>query len=124
MMTDLDTVAVADEDTIVGQQMQHVLDQTIQRITEVAHPRRIVLFGSAVRSQMGPDSDLDVLVIVEGPVHRRALAQEIYRNLHGIPLPVDVVVATEQDVEQYGNRIGTVLRPALREGEVVYEAHD
>ena len=73
---------------------QDILGEIIQRIFKVIHPQRIVLFGSAVRDQMGPDSDLDLLVIVRGPVHRRALAQEIYRNLHGIPLPVDVVVAT------------------------------
>ncbi len=101
---------------------QDVLDEVIQRVFRVVHPRRIVLFGSAVRGQMGPDSDLDLLVIVRGPVHRRSLAQEIYRNLHGIPLPVDVVVATEQDIEQYGDKVGTILRPALREGEIIYEA--
>jgi hypothetical protein len=56
------------------------------------------------------------------PVHRRAVAQEIYRNLHGILLPVDVVVVTERDVEQYGDQVGTILRPALREGQVIYEA--
>ncbi|MBM4464879.1 MAG: nucleotidyltransferase domain-containing protein [Chloroflexi bacterium] len=101
---------------------QDILDEIMRRVFEVVLPRRIVLFGSAVRGQMGPDSDLDLLVIVRGPVHRRALAQEIYRNLHGIPLPVDVVVATEQDIERYGDKVGTILRPALREGEVIYEA--
>lgn len=63
-------------------------------------------------------------MIVRGPVHRRALAQEVYRNLHGVPVPVDIVVPTEQDVERYGDRVGTILRPALREGEVIYEAPD
>jgi len=101
---------------------QDILDEIIRRVFEVVLPRRIVLFGSAVRGQMGPDSDLDLLVIVRGPIHRRTLAQEIYRNLHGIPLPVDVVVATEQDIERYGDKVGTILRPALREGEVIYEA--
>jgi predicted nucleotidyltransferase len=100
---------------------QDVLRQVVQRIIEVIQPQRIVLFGSAAQNQMSEDSDLDVLVIVQGPAHRRALAQEIYTNLHGIPLPVDVVVATEQDVEQYGDRVGTILRPALREGQVIYE---
>ena len=100
---------------------QHVLDQIVQRIAEVTCPQRIVLFGSAARGQTGPDSDLDLLVIVRGPVHRRALAQEITRNLHGIPLPVDIVVATEQDVQRYGDKVGTVLRPALREGQVIYD---
>ena len=109
---------------IIAVPHQDILDEVIQRVFRVVHPRRVVLFGSAVRGQMGPDSDLDLLVIVQGPVHRRALAQEIYRNLHGIPLPVDVVVATEQDIEQYGDKVGTILRPALREGEVIYEAQN
>jgi predicted nucleotidyltransferase len=100
---------------------QDILDEIIQRVLKVVYPRRIVLFGSAARGQMGPDSDLDLLVIVRGPAHRRALAQQIYRNLHGVPLPVDVVVATEQDIEQYGDKVGTILRPALREGQVIYE---
>lgn len=99
-----------------------LLDEIVQRVFQVVHPQRILLFGSAARGQLKPDSDLDLLVIVREPVHRRALAQEIYRNLHGIPLPVDIVVATEGDVERYGDRVGTILRPALREGQVIYEA--
>ena len=72
---------------------------------------------------MSEDGDLDLLVIVNGPVHRRALAQEIYRNLHGIPVPVDVLVVTVQDVNQYGDSVGSVIRPALREGQVMYDRH-
>ncbi len=114
-MTAFQTIAVPRQD---------ILNEIIQRVFRVVHPRRVVLFGSAARGQMGPDSDLDLLVIVRGPVHRRDLAQKIYRNLHGFSLPVDVVVATEQDIEQYGDSVGTILRPALREGEVIYEAPD
>jgi len=111
-MSASDTVAVPYQD---------VLDEVVRRVFRVVQPHRIVLFGSAARERMGPDSDLDILVIVPGPAHRRALAQEILRNLHGIPLPVDIVVATEQDVASYGDKVGTILRPALREGQVIYE---
>ena len=34
-----------------------ILAEVVRRIVEVAHPDRIVLFGSAARGQMGPDSD-------------------------------------------------------------------
>ena len=85
--------------------LQGVLNELIRRICQVTQPRRILLFGSAVRDQIGKDSDVDLLVIVRGLVHRRALAQEIYRNLHGVSLPVDVIVATEEDVEQYGDSV-------------------
>ena len=98
-----------------------VVDEIMRRIVATTHPERILLFGSVARGQSSADSDLDMLVIVRGPVHRRALAQEIYKNLHGILTPVDVVVATEQDVQRHGQAIGSILRPALREGKVIYE---
>ena len=101
-----------------------VLNRIVDRVSAVAEPQRIVLFGSAARGEIAPGSDVDLLVIIRGPVHRRALAQKIYRNLHGIPVPVDVVVATEQDVVQYGDLVGTILRPALRKGVTIYEAPD
>jgi predicted nucleotidyltransferase len=98
-----------------------VLAEITRRIVATAHPQRILLFGSIASGRSTPDSDLDLLVIVRGPVHRRALAQEIYKNLQGILTPVDVVVATEQDVQQHGQTIGSILLPALREGKVIYE---
>jgi predicted nucleotidyltransferase len=107
--------------TIVSPQWKSEVDEITRRIVATAHPQRILLFGSVARGQSNLDSDLDMLVIVRGPVHRRALAQEIYRNLHGILTPVDVVVATEQDIQQHGQAIGSILRPALREGKVIYE---
>ena len=38
-----------------------VLDEIVRRVIEVAQPDRIILFGSAARGQMGPDSDIDLL---------------------------------------------------------------
>lgn len=105
----------------LSSQWGSVVDEVARRIVATAQPQRILLFGSVARGKFNPDSDLDMLVIVRGPVHRRALAQEIYRNLRGILTPVDVVVATEEDVKQHGQAIGSILRPALREGKVIYE---
>jgi uncharacterized protein len=99
-----------------------VLQDIINRVVQTAHPKRLILFGSAARREMTSDSDVDLLVVVEGPVHRRELAARIDRNLHGTPVPVDIVVVTEDDVAQFGSKLGTVLYPALQEGAVVYEA--
>ena len=96
------------------------LSEVIRRIVEVAQPEKIILFGSAVRGEVGPNSDLDLLVIKSG-VHRRHLAQRIYRNLIGVGQAVDIVVATPEDLVRYGDSIGLVYKPALREGKVVYE---
>lgn len=98
-----------------------VLDIVIERIVEVADPERIVLFGSAARYEMGPHSDVDLLVVKAG-VHRRKLAQQIYRNLIGVGQSVDIVVVTPEDVERYADSHALVISSALEEGTEVYSA--
>lgn len=90
-------------------------------MVEIAAPDRIILFGSAARDEMGPHSDVDLL-IVKNNVHRRRLAGDIYENLHGVGAPVDVVVVTPEDITRYGDSHALVIKPALREGRVVYGA--
>jgi len=71
---------------------------------------------------MGPDSDLDVLVVMPDGVHRRDTATVVYRSLRRFPYPKDIVVATEGDLILYGDAIGLVYRRALKEGKVLYHA--
>ena len=100
---------------------QQILDDIIRRIVEVAQPEKIILFGSAARGDMNRHSDVDLLVVKEG-AHRRSLAGQIYENLYGVGAAVDVVVVTPADVERYKDSHALVIKPALREGRVVYEA--
>lgn len=97
-----------------------VLTEIIRRIVEVAQPEQVILFGSAVRGEMGPHSDMDLLVVKSG-VHRRRLAQAIYLNLVGVGQAVDVIVVTPEDLERYRHAIGLIIEPALQEGRVVYD---
>jgi predicted nucleotidyltransferase len=49
-----------------------------KRLVQALHPERIILFGSHVWGTPGPDSDLDLLVIVGAsdlPPHKRASSQ-------------------------------------------------
>ncbi len=95
------------------------LEEIIRRVVQVAHPEKIILFGSAARGEMGSDSDVDLLVVKSG-VHRRQLATEIYMHLFDIKQSVDIVVVTPEDIERYGHSPALVIEPALREGKVVY----
>jgi predicted nucleotidyltransferase len=99
-----------------------LLQEVTRRIVASVKPQRVLLFGSAARGRMKKDSDFDMLVVMRGPVHRRQTAQKIYRNLHGTGVSVDIIVATEKDLEKYGRRAGTVLKSALQEGRILYEA--
>lgn len=98
------------------------LNELVRRIVETVHPLKILLFGSAARSQMGPNSDIDILVVMPDGVHRRRTAQAIYRGLLGMGIAKDVVVVTESDIREYGNNPSMVLFPALREGRELYRA--
>lgn len=106
------------ESTIVNRKL---LAKVIQRIVEVAHPDKLILFGSGARDEIGPHSDLDILVIAQEPVHRGRLTEEIYLNLIGVGQAVDVIVVTPQDVQTYCDNPYIVVGPALREGKVIYE---
>ena len=99
-----------------------LLTELVRRIRSVIEPRRVVLFGSAARGEMGPDSDLDVLVVVDEGVHRVRTAQEIYLALDGFGEAVDVVVVTEDDVRRSAGKVGTIITPALGEGRSIYAA--
>jgi predicted nucleotidyltransferase len=98
------------------------LETLVRRIVEVARPDRIVLFGSAARGEMGPDSDIDVLVVKSGVEHRRRLAQDIYMNLSGVGVGVDLIVLTPEDLEAQRDSVGSIVGPALDEGRVIYAA--
>jgi len=98
------------------------LREIIRRVVKVAHPEKIILFGSAARGQMGPNSDVDLLVIKPGKFHQGHLTGEIYMNLHGVGVPVDVILVTPEQVEKYAKTHFLVISPALREGKEVYRA--
>jgi uncharacterized protein len=98
-----------------------ILQEIVRRIVRVAKPEKIILFGSAAREEMGPDSDLDFLVI-KSCKNRRKTARKIRRRLLGIGIPKDIIVATPEDIERYKDTIGLIYRPALKEGKVLYAA--
>lgn len=97
-----------------------VLEEIIQRVVEVAHPQRIILFGSAARDKMGPHSDVDLLVVKSGEFDQSRLIGDIYMNLHGVGQAVDAILVTPEQVERYRNTHCLIIAPALREGKEIY----
>ncbi len=105
-----------------GKPRPRVLRDIIRRVVEVAQPERIILFGSAARGTMGPNSDLDLLVVKSGRYNRSRLIDAIYRNMYGAGEAIDVIVVTPEDVERYRDSPCMVIYPAVREGKLVYAA--
>ena len=102
--------------------VQTTIDRLVEQIVQLAHPLRVVLFGSAARGDMGPESDVDFLVVVPNGTHRRRTAQKLYREIRNAGVPFDVLVATPADLEKHKDNIGLIYRSVLREGKEVYVA--
>ena len=100
---------------------QQILDDIIRRIIEVAQPEKIILFGSAARGDMNRHSDVDLLVVKDGGDPWTVMG-DIYGNLRGVGAAVDAIVVTPAQVERYKDCHCLVIKPALREGRIVYEA--
>ena len=78
--------------------ISEMTERAVQRIREtVPNPVRIVLFGSAARDEMGPNSDIDILVVVPKGTHRRKTAQQIYRNTVDIGFALDIPIMVTDD---------------------------
>ncbi len=99
---------------------QKTLDDIVRRVVDAVQPEKIILFGSAARDGLHVANDIDLLVIRDG--RTLDLMRSIYRNLEGAGAAVDAVVVSPQDVERFGDSHALVIKPALREGKVVYES--
>ncbi len=101
---------------------QQVIGAMAAEIASRFHPDRIVLFGSYARGDATEDSDVDLMVVkpVEGSKRRERLA--IRAALRGYGLPKDVVLVTPHEVARYGHVAGSLIRSALEEGRILYDA--
>ena len=97
-----------------------IIQEAVRRLIEAAHPTQIILFGSYARGEQNKDSDLDLLVIVPNVTNRHDEMVRLRRSLARLPVPIDVVVYSMDEVEKRRALKGTMLNHALREGRVLH----
>ncbi len=102
---------------------EDTIQEIVRRLVEFYQPERIYLFGSAVRGETGPDSDLDFLVVVPDDCPKEIRRSgEIYNKLWGIPEPIDVVPWPRSDFENRLSVVASLPATVVREGKLVYAA--
>jgi predicted nucleotidyltransferase len=101
--------------------VQETIREMVRRIAAQFHPDKIILFGSHARGEAGPDSDVDLLVVMPVEGSKRQKATEIDMALADRTIPLDLLVVTPEDFERARHQIGSVLEPAALEGRVMYD---
>ncbi len=99
---------------------QAAIDQVVQQIAEKFKPQKIILFGSYARGNPRPESDVDLLVVMETPLKESRQSLEI-RHYLGVMFGLDLVVYTPQRLKERVDAGDWFLRDILKEGKVMYE---
>jgi len=95
----------------------------VQRLIQIARPKKIILFGSYVRGDATRDSDLDVLVVTSDEVESPRRESDRLRNsVSDVNMPMDIVVVPYSRFEALREKLGLIYREADRHGKVVYES--
>ena len=89
-----------------------------ERIVERCGANRVVLYGSVARGDDGPDSDIDLLVVMPIVGRRHDAAVGVLNELRDLPVPVDITVVDPAHLDDEA-RVPGLVRVALREGFVV-----
>jgi predicted nucleotidyltransferase len=106
---------------VVRATVQQQLERIVRRLVRRFDPDRIILFGSHARGEAGPDSDVDLLVVMPVKGSKRETQLKVRMALPRTSVPVDVIVTRPRDYAWRRDVVGTIEWPAAHEGKVLYE---
>ncbi len=102
---------------------QKAIDEVVRQIAEKFHPQQIVLFGSYARGNPRPESDVDLLVVMDTPMREVEQAIQICQQID-YRFGLDLIVRKPQRLAERLKMGDWFLHDILEEGKVVYESRD
>ena len=119
MLYNLFTMTVIEVPTVDQRKRipQKAIDEVVRQIAEKFHPQKIILFGSYARGKPRPESDVDLLVVMDAPMQ----SLDIRRHL-GVMFGLDLIVYTPERLKERVEMGDWFLRDVLKEGKVLYES--
>jgi hypothetical protein len=82
-----------------------------------------MLFGSYASGAVTPESDIDLLVILESDLRRDRRQEAISRALRPRRVPVDILAYTPSEVQHCLESPTSFVRHVLTTGKIVYDRH-
>jgi len=101
---------------------QSEIQALADKIAREFHPEKIILFGSHARGDARPDSDVDLLVIIDSDEHPSRTAAKITYRVHPRRYPLDLIVRSPETVRARLQMNDWFMRDVMREGRIVYAA--
>ena len=109
---------------MVSASLQPFVTDAVERIVAAVAPRAVILFGSAARGTADAHSDLDLVVLEDltpatGKT-RSAELKRLRRALWDIPVAIDLLVFSPEELAHWRDSRTHVLGMAVREGLVLH----
>lgn len=104
-----------------GLTLREALPSVVSEIVDAIDPVEVIVYGSVARGEQTPDSDIDLLVVLDvvDPAERRALMGRVRGAIRTF-VPVDIVIADVAEVASEREAVGSAVYWPLRDGESVY----
>src|SRR6266511_6467361 len=99
---------------------QKAIDEIVRQIVEKFQPEKIILFGSYARGNPRPESDVDMLVVMDTPLKDVRQAIEICQQIE-YRFGLDLIVHKPKYLAERVKKGDWFLRDVLKEGKVLYD---
>jgi uncharacterized protein len=113
------------DDRVESPKTPSVPEALLRSVVERLKPRRVILFGSRATGHAQPDSDWDLLVVVDDDAPNESIGwrslHEARRGFHGA---VDILACRESSFQDRRDIVGSLPWIAVTDGIVVYDRHD
>ncbi len=109
--------------SVTEQQPSHseLIEHIKQTIVSELHPQKIILFGSYGYGKPTPESDIDLCIVHPTVLQKRKRARIVRDILASFLVPFDIVVYTPDELEQWKDVPGGLIRKILDTGKVIYD---
>ena len=110
----------------------HSVDEYLRQILAAlsdASVKKIILFGSATSGELGIDSDLDLIVVVDTDhlpntyQQRMEYRLQIMRKVRAVGnrIPLDLIIYTRPEYEILTQHMSSFMKDVHNFGKVIYE---
>ena len=102
---------------------EKVLESIVHRIVNAHQVEKIILFGSYANlcGSPTPDSDIDLLIIMETTQTAAERILAVSRLLRPRPFPMDILVRTPQEISALLESGNDFFKEIMTEGIVIYD---